>query len=151
MLPIKKILCPTDFSDPSYEGLKAANELADHHSAELILLYAVTPMPVIPATGALTGFQLPSILKEMEEKAAEMMAHLKAEKVKKDINSRSMVIHGNPTDVIVKTAEEEKADLIVIATHGESGWRRFISGSVTERVVRMASCPVVAIPAPSEE
>jgi universal stress protein A len=151
MLPIKKIICSTDFSDPSYEGIKAATELADHFTAELLLLHAVTPVPTMAGAGAPTGFHIPSMLKEMEEHAAKMLEGIKSGKIKKSIKTRTMVVHGRPADEIVRTAEEEKADMIIIATHGQSGWRRFISGSVTERVVRMASCPVLAVPAPTED
>ena len=151
MLPIKKIICPTDFSHPSYEGLKTAVELADHFTAELILLHAVSPMPVMAGAGAPTGFHIPAVLEEMEENAAKMLEDIKSGEIKKSINIRTMVVHGRPADEIARLAEEEKAEMIVMATHGQSGWRRLISGSVTERVVRMAPCPVMAVPAPSDE
>jgi nucleotide-binding universal stress UspA family protein len=150
MLPIERILCPTDFSDPSYEGLKGAIELAEHFSAELMLVHIVSPIPAMAGTAAPTGFHIPAVLEEMEGRAVEMLEAVKTEKVSKSIKTRTMVIHGKPADQIVRTAEEEKADIIVIATHGQSGWQRFISGSVTERVVRMASCPVLAVPTPHE-
>jgi nucleotide-binding universal stress UspA family protein len=151
MLPIKKIICSTDFSDPSYEGLKAAVEIADHFTAELILFHAVSPMPVMAGAGSPTGFHIPSVLEEMEENAGKMLEGIKSGNIEKSINTRTIVVHGRPADEIVRLAEEEKADMIVMATHGQSGWRRLISGSVTERVFRMASCPVVAVPAPSDE
>jgi nucleotide-binding universal stress UspA family protein len=152
MLPITKIICPTDFSDPSYEGLKAANELTEHFSAELILVHVVSPTPTMVGAGAPTGFHIPAVIKEMEDEAAEMLEGIIAEKVAKGIKTRAVVIHGRPAHQIVGKAEEENADIIVIATHGQSGWQRLISGSVTERVVRMAStCPVLAVPAPPED
>jgi nucleotide-binding universal stress UspA family protein len=151
MLPLEKIICSTDFSDSSFEGLKAANELAANFGAKVILLHAIAPMPTIAGAGAPTGFHIPPVLKEMEGKAAEELERLKAEKLEGGIDARTMVIYGKPADEIVRIAEEEKADLIVIATHGQSGWKRFISGSVTERVVRMASCPVLVVPAQPED
>jgi nucleotide-binding universal stress UspA family protein len=151
MLPIERILCPTDFSDPSYEGLKAAIELAEHFSAELILMHIISPAPALAGGGAPTGFHIPAVLKEMEGRAAEMLEDVKAERVPKSINARTEVIVGKPADQLVRRAEEERADIIVIATHGESGWQRFFSGSITERVVRMASCPVLAVPGPEQD
>ena len=151
MLPLKKIVCSTDFSDSSFIGLKAANELAANFEAKVILLHAIAPMPTIAGAGAPTGFHIPPVLKEMEGKAAEELERLKAEKLETGIDARTMVIYGKPADEIVRIAEEEKADLIVIATHGQSGWKRFISGSVTERVVRMASCPVLVVPAQHDD
>ena len=151
MLPLNKIICSTDFSDPSFEGLNAANELADHFGAQVILLHAIAPMPAMAGAGAPTGFHIPPVLKDMEGKAAEELERMKAEKLNKSKDTRTMVIFGKPADEIVRIAEEEKADIIVIATHGQSGWKRLISGSVTERVVRMASCPVLVVPAPPED
>ena len=151
MLPLNKIICSTDFSDASFEGLKTANELADHFGANVILLHVIAPMPTMAGAGAPTGFHIPPVLKEMEGKASEELERLKAGKLEKSIDARTMVIYGKPADEIVRIAEEEKADLIVIATHGQSGWKRFISGSVTERVVRMASCPVTVVPVPAED
>jgi nucleotide-binding universal stress UspA family protein len=150
MIPIKKIICSTDFSDPSYEGLKAADELADHFAAELILLHVIAPMPTMAGAGAPTGFHIPAVMKEMEEKSLEMVEGVRAKRVSKSLKSRTLVAHGRPADEIAKAAEKEKVDMIVISTHGQSGWRRLISGSVTERVVRMASCPVLVVPAPEK-
>ena len=62
-----------------------------------------------------------------------------------------MVGHGDVADEIVRIGEIEKADLIVIATHGTTGWRRFMFGSVAEKVVRLAKCPVLTIRNPQEE
>jgi nucleotide-binding universal stress UspA family protein len=64
---------------------------------------------------------------------------------------RTRVITGKPSYEIVNLADEESADMIVIATHGESGWQKFLFGSVTEKVIRMASCPVLTIRQPKEE
>jgi nucleotide-binding universal stress UspA family protein len=151
MLPFEKIICSTDFSDPSFEGLKVADELAGHFGAQVILLHVITPMPTMPGAGAPTGFHIPPVLKEMEVKATEELERVKAEKLSKSSDTRAMVVYGKPAHEIVRIAEEEKADMIVIATHGQSGWKRLISGSVTERVIRMASCPVLAVPAPAED
>jgi nucleotide-binding universal stress UspA family protein len=147
MLPIKKIACPTDFSDPSYEGLKAATELAEHFQAELILVNVISPVPL--AAGAVpAGVHLPTVMDEMQAAAEKSMTDLISEKVPKAVQTRSVVIQGKPADEIVKLADEKDADLIVIATHGESGWQRFLFGSVTEKVVRTTSCPVLTVRQP---
>jgi nucleotide-binding universal stress UspA family protein len=62
-----------------------------------------------------------------------------------------IVIHGKPAHEIVSLASQEMADIIVIATQGESGWQRFVFGSVAEKVVRHADCPVLTIRAPNPE
>lgn len=150
MLPIHKIVCPTDFSDPSYEGLKVAKEFAEHFSAELIVVHVIFPGPIVPGV-AEPGFHIPAALKTMQETAEKTLADLTKQKMLADISVRPQVIQGKPAYEIVDLADSEKADLIVIATHGESGWQKFLFGSVTEKVIRMASCPVLTIQQPKEE
>jgi nucleotide-binding universal stress UspA family protein len=145
MLPIKKIVCPTDFSDPSYEGLKAAAELADHFSAKLILMHIISPVPVVPGASAPTGFHLASVLDELQSSAEKSLADLVQEKIHQAISVQTIVLLGKPAEEIANLAEREKADMIVMSTHGESGWQRFLSGSVAEKVVRMAACPVLTV------
>jgi nucleotide-binding universal stress UspA family protein len=72
-------------------------------------------------------------------------------KFSSDLKVRTVVLQGNPADQIVELAESEKVDMIVTATHGWTGWRRFIFGSVAEKMVRTAGCPVLTVPAPKEE
>jgi nucleotide-binding universal stress UspA family protein len=62
-----------------------------------------------------------------------------------------LVLHGNISDEIIKLAEHENVDVIIIATHGLTGWRKFLFGSVAEKVIRMAPCPVLSMQVPSEE
>ena len=151
MLPLTKILWPTDFSKASYEALRTADELALHFSAELILVHAIPPVPLIPAYDTPAGVVGASYLKEIEGTAKESLDKVARERVSAEITSRQVVVLGNPADEIVTTADEVKADLIVIATHGLTGWRRFLFGSVAEKVIRMAPCPVLSIQVPPEE
>ncbi|MGD2099295.1 MAG: universal stress protein [Desulfobacterales bacterium] len=150
MLPIHKIVCPTDFSDPSYEGLKVAKEFAEHFSAELILVHVIFPGPIVPGV-AEPGFHIPAALKTMQETAEKTLKDLTRQKIMENIQVKMEVISGKPAYEIVNLADKENADLIVIATHGESGWQKFLFGSVTEKVIRMASCPVLTIQQPRDE
>jgi nucleotide-binding universal stress UspA family protein len=151
MLPVKKILCPTDFSQPANEGLKTANELALHFSAQLMVLHVVSTTPVVPASPTLTGFHELSALEEMEKAAKEIIATDANRYVDEKVEARLMVINGNAADEIARVAEEEKVDLIVIATHGHGGWREFFFGSVTDKVAKLSNCPVLLIHGPDEE
>jgi len=151
MLPLKRIVCPTDFSEPSYEALDAACELALQFSSELLLVHVVTPVPIIPSSEASPSFNIPLYLEEMESSAKRSLDELIEEKISKHIRVSPSVVQGQPADEIVRVAEEKHADIIVIATHGRTGWRRFIFGSVAERVVRLSTCPVLTIHPPSEE
>lgn len=140
MFPLKKILCPIDFSDPSYEALKVANESASYFSAELYLVHVIPPVHVVPAP--------PLYQKELEESAEKSLNEVSKTRVSKNLQTRQIIEHGDPTAEIVRIAAEEKIDLIIIATHGQSGWRQFIFGSVADKVVRLAQCPVITIRGP---
>jgi nucleotide-binding universal stress UspA family protein len=151
ILPIKKILSPTDFSEPSYEGLKAGSELAKFFSAELILVHVISTAQILPAPHEPAVAILPQILKEVKDQAQKSLQQIKQDQTANDIKARTLLLQGSAAEEIVRAAEEEVADLIVIATHGQSGWKKFISGSVTERVVRLADRPVLTIHAPASE
>lgn len=151
MLPIKKIVCPTDFSEPAYQGLKTAVELAEHFGAELIVVNAVSPVPIVPGAAAPTGYHIPTVMTEMQTFAENAMDELVSDKIPDAVRVKSHVVQGKPADEIAKLAKEEKSDLIVIATHGESGWQKFLFGSVTEKVVRLAPCPVLTVRQPEND
>ena len=151
MLPFRKIIAPTDFSRPARAGIAAAAEMAQQQSAELILVYAIPRLPLVPAphgAGAVAQVALEEEIRESAEKAlGEMVENL----IPSGISTRHRILSGDPAGQIVAAAREEDADLIVMATHGETGWRRFVSGSVAEKVVRLAECPVLAVRGPGQE
>jgi nucleotide-binding universal stress UspA family protein len=145
MLPLKKILWPTDFSDPADEGLKFATELATQFSAEMLVVHVVAPLPTMHGGIAPPSIHMSSVLQEIEESAKISLEEIRRERIPADIQARTFLIHGNPAHEIVNLAAQEKADIIVIATHGESGWHRLVFGSVAEKVFRIADCPVLTI------
>jgi len=148
MLPFKKILYPTDFSDPSYEALKAANELALHFSAELCVVHVVSPVvqsPADPSGSALL------VLQEEEKAARSSLEEVVTKRIPKKLLVHQVVVLGAAAEEIIQVSQEERVDLIVIATHGQTGWRHLVFGSVAEKVVRLAPCPVLTIRAPHEE
>ena len=150
MLPLKKIIWPTDFSEPAYEGLKAAVELCTQFSAEMLLVHVVAPLPAMHGGMEPTGFHLPTVLGEIQLAAKNALEDIRCEKIPADVRVRTFVINGRPAHEIVKLAESENADMIVISSHGESGWHRFVFGSVADKVVRHAECPVLTIRAPEQ-
>lgn len=147
MLTFKSILCPTDFSEPSYEGLKYAIELAAQFRAELILLHVVPVPPPLPPDPNYV-FEVPEYERILHRDAEQKLNQLAAEWVPKEVKVRHLIGHGDAGSEIVRLAEDERAELLVIATHGLTGWRHLIFGSVAERVVRMATCPVLTVRAP---
>ena len=157
MLLFKKILCPTDFSEPSYKALKAANDLAKEFSSELILIHVLSPMQVFPTSPgfapgqpAASGYIPEQILGEAQNQAGESLDKTLEEQVSKEIISKTILLQGNPAEEITKYAEEENVSVIIIGTHGYTGWRHLLLGSVTEKIVRSSSIPVLTIPADQE-
>jgi nucleotide-binding universal stress UspA family protein len=149
-VPPKLILVPIDFSDPSREAVDAAGELALLFGAELCLLHVVPMIPDLPNAEALVheGKYENKLHSDAEERLQKMAEDL----AKKEIHATTEV--GTANDVpmeIVRFAESENADLIVIASHGLSGWKRFVLGSVAEKVGQVAPCAVLMLRAKHAE
>jgi len=147
MISIKNILCPTDFSEPSYEGLKYATELAAHFGAELTVLHVIPVVPPLPPDPNFV-FEVPEYERALHLEAERKLRLLVEEWVPKEIKVHTNIGHGDAGSEIVQVAQDQGADLIVIATHGLTGWRHLAFGSVAERVVRSAACPVFSIRLP---
>jgi universal stress protein A len=144
MLPLKLILCPVDFSEPSYEALRAAGELASHFGAELRIVNVVPALPGLPNDPNYV-FKIPEYELLLHKDAEDKLRQVVEQRVPKGLRVSTIVGHGDAAAEIVRFSEQEKVDLIVIATHGESGWRRLWFGSVAEKVVRNALRPVLTI------
>jgi nucleotide-binding universal stress UspA family protein len=154
MLPFKKILCPTDFGEPSYEAIKAAGELAYHFGSELHIVHVIAPVPIIPVPigPEPSAFNVTLYEQELEASSKRALEEVVNQLESKEVKTRLIALRGDPADEIVRTADEENIDLIVIATRGRTGLDRLIFGSVAEKVVRLAKCPVLTtIGGPSAE
>jgi len=145
MLPFKKILCPTDFSEPACRAIKAAGELAERDSAELILLHVVGAIPALDSPTGMVGFDVAAYQKELTDSAERSLQERLDQHIPETVNASTLVVHGEAAHEINRVAKEEDVDLIVLSTHGETGWRHRIFGSVPEKVIRHATCPVLAI------
>jgi nucleotide-binding universal stress UspA family protein len=146
MLTIDKIVAPTDFSDASKHGIQKAQKIAVHFAAKLYPIHIVSPVPVIPGASAPTGFHLRSVIEALQDTARDSLKALIAEEIEPGLVCEPQVFTGDPGTEIARFADGIEADIIVIATHGQSGWVRFVSGSVTEKVIRRASVSVLAVP-----
>jgi nucleotide-binding universal stress UspA family protein len=144
MLAVKTILCPTDFSEPSYEGLKYGIELATQFGADLCVTNIVPVVPPLPSNPNY-AFEIPEYERGLHTDAKRKLSELIEQHVPKSLKVRTVIGHGDAGREIVRIAEDEHADLIVIATTGLTGLRHLLFGSVAEKVVRLATCPVLTV------
>lgn len=148
LFPINKILCPVDLSKLSAEGFRAGVELAQKIGAEVVVLHVVAPIPTtVYSAGMGVAFDVPGYQRELKnQRETELQGSIdKLEPLFKDIKVSTEVRFGATAESIVNAAEEGNFDMIVMSTHGETGLKRFVMGSVTERVVRLADLPVLCI------
>jgi universal stress protein A len=145
MLPFKRILCPTDFSEPACKAIKAAGELAETNSAELILMHVVGAIPALDSPTGMVGFDVAAYQKEQTDSAEKSLQERLEKHIPEGVNARTLVVHGEAAHEINRVAKDEEVDLIVLSTHGETGWRHRIFGSVPGKVIRHAECPVLTV------
>ncbi len=147
MPSIHQILCPVDFSDGSRRALDHALGLAHWHGARVTALH-VSPMEGLPVR-PFAGPVVPEPITLAPSDRARLVAELRAF-VTREAEESAMVedvlAEGNPTEEIVARADAMRADLIVMGTYGGHAFGRLVLGSVTERVLRVAMCPVLTIP-----
>ncbi len=144
MIVLRRVLAPTDFSDVSVATVVRAGEIAEHFGAELIVAHVIPPVPTLP-TDPHYNFEVPAYQEALRENAERRLKETIRSHASAAVRSRSLVSHGEPAREIVRIAEEEGVDLIVIATHGLTGWQHIVFGSVAEKVVRTAGCPVLTV------
>jgi nucleotide-binding universal stress UspA family protein len=146
MLTFTKILCPTDFSEPSLCALKAANEMAHHFDSEVLLLNVRKPIPEMPkprVSASETTFDFSEYEAELDKHALEALATIRKSVLAPEANVRLVVRAGKPAEEILTCAHDERVDAIFMATHGRTGIQHLVFGSVAEKVVRQAECPVM--------
>jgi universal stress protein A len=146
-MKFKKILCPTDFSDPAEKALKAAAGLALDYSSELLVVNVVEPIPTISAADTFPLNYLRQYLTEAENASKKRLKELVTKVVPAKIKVRPLVLTGQAAIQIVDLADKKEVDLIVIATQGQTGLKRWVFGSVAEKVIKLTSRPVLIIQA----
>jgi universal stress protein A len=136
MLRFSNILCPVDFDQGSLAAVPVAAELAREHKATLYLLHVVH-LQLAPETAQSSG--------AAESAAETKLERIGHQKLKAGTRYEILVMTGDPAVEVLQTATRLGIDLIVMATHGRKGLRRLVLGSVAERVVREAQCPVLTV------
>ena len=145
MIDIKRVLAPTDFSSHSEKAVRFACSLAEQFGAELHLVHVLSE--IIPAgpDPLLMPVMPPQFYEESEERAKETLKTLLQPAWGKPASVTTAVRWGSPVEAIVDYSKEQAIDLIVIATHGRTGLSHVLLGSVAERIVREAPCPVLTL------
>jgi nucleotide-binding universal stress UspA family protein len=152
MIALKKILVATDFSEPSEAALSYGRELARNFGASLTVLNVVDNI-LTRAYGA-DGIALadPELQREIEAGAQRQVDALLFDEDRKALGAIGLVITSNsPSAAIVTYARDAAIDLIVLGTHGRGAIAHLLMGSVAERVVRIAPCPVLTVRHPEHE
>lgn len=140
MISIQKVLVPTDFSKHSEKAVRYGTELAEKFGADLHLLHAVELTPIIYGEGG--GYR--ENVSELETAAVKKLDEVRVEN-SDEVQVFRKVITGAPFVEIVRYARDETIDLIVVGTHGRGAIAHMLLGSVAEKVVRQAPCPVLVM------
>lgn len=144
MTPLQTILYPTDFSACSEAAIPMARALAKDQGARLVLLH-VAPIEIIP-DGA---YVVPLDLGAYREAIDDLRRRLEGPDLKLSVEVD--VRQGDAVDEVLKAADDWRANLIVMGTHGRTGLGRLVLGSVAEAVMRHAKCPVLTIKNPAQQ
>ena len=138
---IRKILVPVDFSEHSQKALRYALAFAAQFGAAVTLVHIVEQM-VYPGDWMYPPLAAPDF---SADKHAEMIKRLRALDAKSGVKTQHVVRMGRAWQEVIEIAREQKADMIILATHGYTGLKHALLGSVAEKIVRHAPCPVLSV------
>jgi nucleotide-binding universal stress UspA family protein len=145
MTRLRRILCASDFSTASGRALTTAIGVARATGARLTIVYAHAPVtPTVPEQ-VIDAMTLDRLDRDVREWVARRLASLVKRAQKSGVRAASAVVTGDPSSQVVRAARSLRADLIVIGTHGRRGITKFLLGSVAERVIATAPCPVLTV------
>ncbi len=149
-IEIKKILCPVDFSECSERALNYVCAFAEAYDAEVRLLH------VLEAAGAVFAYNEldvpePELAQRLQAEYEERLRELTERIVRKGFSVSSEMVFGKPSVEIIQQARDWQADMIVLGTHGRTGLEHVLLGSVAEKVVRKAPCPVLTVRHPEHD
>lgn len=142
---LRRVLYATDFSPASRPALALAMRLARHDGARLLVVHVLTPPSPFAANGGPAPSSYLELLHRTRRAARHELAAWLARVRGAGLRAQARRVEGNPSEQIVRLAGRWHADLIVIGTHGRTGVRRFMMGSVAERVVQRSPRPVLTV------
>ena len=138
---IRMIIMPTDFTNNSGHVLNYASEIAKKFHAKVLIMHVIDPF-TYSVTDAMQVIDHYVPLKTI---AQPMVEDLQKRLKKRCVKSSTFITKGTPYLEIIRKARQTRADLIVMGTHGRTGAKHLLMGSVAERVVRLAPCPVLTV------
>ena len=145
-MKIRSILLPTDFSHCAESALPYAADLARQMKARLVCLHVVErAMPTVGYAPVAEALPTIDLSLQLEESATRELPKLGAREECAGLDVEEVLVHGDASAEIVRVAKERDIDLIVISSHGRTGWGRMLFGSTAESVVRHAHCPVLVV------
>ncbi len=152
MIALKHILVATDFSEPSDAALAYGRALARTFGATLHVVHVVGNVPTLVYGAEAYAASMPELQQEVEDAARKQLAELLVDNDRPPLPVRPVLLTSNaPAAAIVEYASGERLDLIVAGTHGRGGVAHLLMGSVAERIVRTAPCPVLTVRHPEHE
>ena len=141
----RRVLHPTDFSPASAGARARAVDEARANRAELIVLHVLSP--IIPMVG--DGYISPKAYEDLDrasrQHATRELARIVERARKAGVRATPLLLEGSPADQIARAARMKRADVLVMGTHGRTGLARLFMGSVAERVIGTAPCPVLTV------
>ncbi len=147
MIKLKNILCPLDFSENSQEALQYAIHLMLKDDDATLQLAHVVDSRVFDYSGPIYEQELPVMKVALDQSTREQLEKKLLAEVPEELQNRveTIILFGVPFLEIIMTARNNDIDLIVIGTHGRTGLAHILIGSVAEKVVRKAPCPVLSV------
>jgi nucleotide-binding universal stress UspA family protein len=150
MSQFKTILVTTDFSETSKHVVPPVTSIAERFGAKVLVVHVVEER-LPPFVDEFTAAPLDEIVVGQKKRATDELEAFVRDNLHSGLDVETIVAHGTPHLEIVRLAEERKADLIAMATHGRGFISHTLFGSTTERVVRRAPCPVLTVRGSEEE
>lgn len=151
MIQMNTILHPTDFSDTSKHALKYAVSFAKEYDAKLIILHVIEEITTSLYLDMLQAPPLTELMEEIETQSRKALEDILPPEVRESIKVEYLTRKGVPFLEIIRCAQENRADMIVCGTHGRTGLKHALFGSVAEKVVRKSPCPVLSVRHPEHK
>lgn len=143
---IRRIMYATDFSRASRAAFAKALEITRSNHAELVVVHVFTLVPPFAVEGAYVSPKIWGAIEASARAGAQKQLDVLVARAKRaGVRARSLIVVGNPHEQIVRAARLKRTDMLVIGTHGRTGLGKFLLGSVAERVLSTAGCPVLTV------